>query len=254
MTGLSLRRIKKGLNNFINLLHGYNIYVNRNKMRLIDEAVKLMNKKPASFADLGGVWKVNAAYTLYTSKIYKIPGSLVDTNFNPEVDTLLEKHPLIKKVSGNFGDKGVITQLNNPDMVFFFDVLLHQVTPDWDTILERYSSVTKCFVIYNQQITSYKNTIRLTDLNVTAYKELVPARSDDVYDFIFSNKDVLNTEYNKPWKDIHQIWQWGITDEDLRKKLSSLGFKEIYYKNYGNFGELRDFEDHGFIFINSAFL
>lgn len=249
MLNLSARRIKKGLNNFINVLYGYNIFVNRNKMKLIDEAVSLMNDKPSSFADLGGVWKVNAAYTLYTSKKYNIPGTLVDTNFNPEVDLLLSKNPLLKKVTGNFGSNEVIAQLNNPDMVFFFDVLLHQVNPDWDTILERYSRITKCFVIYNQQITSYKTTIRLTELELNVYKELVPSRSDDVYEYIFSHKDDINTEYNKPWKDVHQVWQWGITDNDLRRKLASLGFKEVFYKNYGPFGDLKSFEDHGFVFI-----
>lgn len=249
MIDIPARRIKIAIQNLPNLLNGYNIFVNPEKMQLIDKAFKSANFIPSSFADLGGVWKVNAAYTIYTAKTYNINGVLVDTNFNQEALRELNKLPKVKTIAGDFGSDAVISQIGKPDMVFFFDVLLHQVNPDWDQILARYASITKCFVIYNQQITSYNKTIRLTDLELAEYKNLVPKRSDTVYDYVFSHKDEINKEYNKPWKDVHNIWQWGITDNDLRDKLDKLGFKEVFYKNYGNFTKLKDFEDHGFIFI-----
>jgi len=249
MSGFSARKLIIALQNLPNLARGYNLYVNPEKMRLIDKAFSASGFRPKSFADLGGVWKVDAAYTIYTAKKFNIPGKIVDTNFNPTAQAELDKLPNIKTLEGNFGDDRIITELDKPDMVFFFDVLLHQVNPNWDEILTKYSKVTNCFVIYNQQIINYDKTIRLTELSLSKYKELVPARTDDVYDYIFSHKEELNTEYNKPWKDIHNIWQWGITDNDLREKLDRLGFKEIFYKNYGYFPKLKTFDERGFIFV-----
>lgn len=249
MSGISARRIKTAITNIPNLFKGYNLYVNPEKMRLINKAFTSSKFIPKSFADLGGVWKVDAAYTLYTARTYNIQGTLVDTNFNPVAQAQLDKLQNVRTIQGDFGNDQTISKVGNPDMVFFFDVLLHQVNPNWDEILTKYSKITSCFVIYNQQITNYDNTIRLTDLSLEDYKKLVPTRSDDVYDYVFSHKNEINTEYNKPWKDIHNIWQWGITDNDLRNKMDKLGFKEIYFHNYGNFTKLNNFEDHGFIFI-----
>ena len=163
MSGFSARKLKIALQNLPNLARGYNLYVNPEKMRLIDKAFSATSLKPKSFADLGGVWKVDAAYTIYTAKRYGIPGKIVDTNFNPKAQAELDKLPNVKTVAGNFGDDQIIAQLDKPEMVFFFDVLLHQVNPNWDEILKKYSKITNCFVIYNQQIINHDKTIRLTE-------------------------------------------------------------------------------------------
>jgi hypothetical protein len=55
--------------------------------------------------------------------------------------------------------------------------------------------------------------------------------------------------YGKPWRDIHNIFQWGITDADLRSFLKTLGFREVFYANHGQFSNLAAFENHGFIFV-----
>src|SRR3712207_8336532 len=46
-------------------------------------------------------------------------------------------------------------QVQGVDAVFFFDVLLHQVRPHWDEVLNLYSAA-KVVVIYNQQWTGSK--------------------------------------------------------------------------------------------------
>jgi hypothetical protein len=45
-------------------------------------------------------------------------------------------------IEGNFGSPAVAQQLQNVDAILLFDVLLHQVSPDWDEILDLYATRT----------------------------------------------------------------------------------------------------------------
>ena len=49
-------------------------------------------------------------------------------------------------------------------------------------------------------------------------------------------------------KDIPDVWQWGITNKDLIEKMESLGYKLIFHNNFGQYGNLKNFENHAFIF------
>ena len=55
-------RLRKIARNAPGLFWGYNIYVDTHKLRLIDHVYESCLPGAASFADLGGVWKVNAAF------------------------------------------------------------------------------------------------------------------------------------------------------------------------------------------------
>ncbi len=69
-----------------NLLRGYNIHVNRDKLNLIDFTFTKFCREARSFADLGGVWNVNAAYTIYTIKKFSIDRAfLIDTDIPPKL-------------------------------------------------------------------------------------------------------------------------------------------------------------------------
>jgi len=61
--------------------------------------------------------------------------------------------------------------------------------------------------------------------------------------------DEIHPHYGKPWKDMHNIFQWGITDEDIRTTMRKLGFQEVFFHNYGQFSHLVAFENHAFIFV-----
>ena len=65
-------------------------------------------------------------------------------------------------------------QVGRVDAIFLFDVLLHQVAPDWDTILEMYAKNVRVFGIYNQQWTGADTTVRLLDLGEEEYFRNVP--------------------------------------------------------------------------------
>lgn len=218
------------------------------KKRLIDFAVKRFQIH--SIADLGGVWNVDGGYSFYAlqkPEINKV--ILVDTDFNESVLEKKQKSPNLELITGNFGDSQVVERIGNPDAVLFFDTLLHQVSPDWDQILEMYASKVNCVIIYNQQFIASKNTIRLIDLGEEEYFRNVPHdRTEGVYKVLFEKLDENHPQHQRPHRDIHNVWQWGITDNDLIDKMNSLGFTLQYYKNNGRFGNLENFEDHSFVF------
>src|SRR5881397_1545882 len=110
----------------------------RGKRRLIDFACERLQIR--SFADLGGVWGVDGEYTFYAMKTHKIQtASLVDFAVTETVVTRKREYPGLKLNIGNFGAEEVTQQIGNVDAVILFDVLLHQVNPDWDKILELYA-------------------------------------------------------------------------------------------------------------------
>jgi len=231
-------------------LHGYNIFVDHHKLELIRLAFEDIKQDARSFADLGGVWKVNAGYTIFTLRNYNIERAfIVDTNYNKIADKKLARFDNLTKITGNFGDPDVIAKIKPVDVVYLFDVLLHQVSPNWDGILSEYARLTDCFLIFNQQFVSGEEAFRLMDLPLAEFKRLAPPRNDDLYDFIYAHKDEINPEHHRRWQDIPNVLPWAITDQALRARMSDLGYREAYFKNCGQFSNSDHFENHAFIFV-----
>jgi hypothetical protein len=243
-----LNRVKKGLGGFA--LYGYPIKFNRDKKDLIDFTFQKIRPNPQSFADLGGVWGIDGAYTFYTLDKYKIESAfLVDTDFNNAVVKKSRKYKNLNLVNKNFGDRSILSQLGQVDAVFFFDVLLHQVKPDWDEVLQMYSPVSNCYVVFNQQFTKSEKTVRLLDLGFDGYFENVPLRKrHTIYKNLFDKMYDIHPTHNKIWRDIHNVWQWGVTNRDLCAIMSDLGYSLRYQKNCGQFSNFKNFENHGFVF------
>jgi len=234
----------------MNLQKKYSENFNKNKKELIDFVFSNLNSHEDSFADLGGVWNVNAAYTFYTIDEYDINSAyLVDTNFTELVKQKVRKYKNLILINENIGEKSIIERISKVDVIFLFDVLLHQVKPNWDEILKMYSQITDCFVIYNPQFIMSKKTIRLLDLGVDEYFENVPHnREHPTYKALFDKMYVIHSQQKRIWRDIHNVWQWGITDQDLSAKMREFGFEMKYFKNYGQLGSLKNFQNHGFVF------
>lgn len=221
------------------------------KLALIDFAFQEVITNPQSFADLGGVWNVEGGYTFYPLEKYDIKSAfLVDLAFTDGVKEKSNKYNNLTLINGNFGDKKVINQLGNVDAIFLFDVLLHQVNPNWDDILTLYSSVSDCLVIYNQQFINSENTVRLLDLGYDEYVENTHYTKDNpTLNTVFANMYDMHPTKQRIWKDITDIWQWGITDNDLCDKMETLGYTLKYYKNCGRMNyQTKNWEDHAFIF------
>lgn len=248
-----LRRLKAIVRNSSSLLHGLNIYVNPEKLRLIDEAFLRLRPIPRSFADLGGMWKVNAGYAIHTLQKHDIEqGILVDTD-SPSLGlaSRLRKWPNLRTIQGDFASQAVRDSIGSVDCVYLFDVLLHQANPHWYEILQQYAPICRCFVVFNQQYVCSNQSVRLTDLPLEEYLKIAPqgARRLETYRYVYSHADEIHPRFGKPWKDIHNIFQWGITDGDLRSRMRDLRFSEIYFKNHGRFSGSLVFENHSFIFV-----
>ena len=220
----------------------------KGKVDLIDRAFSSLNIE--SFADLGGVWRVEGAYTFHALDKHPVnDAALIDTDFTPTVLARAKSYPHLRLIDGNFGNQAVIDKLGEVDAVFLFDVLLHQVNPDWDAILAMYAKQTSAFVIYNQQWTGAGSAVRLLDLGEKEYFRNIPqSPNHKTYRNLFDRLDQIHPQHGRPWRDVHNIWQWGITDTGLESKMNELGFNLVYKKNYGPYGRLPNFEDHAFIF------
>lgn len=204
-----------------------------------------------SFADLGGVWAVEAGYTFYALDNHPITrGCLVDTGITDTVVAKAKAYPQLELVNENFGDRAAVERVDSVDAVFLFDVLLHQVNPDWDQILEMYAPITEMFVIVNPQYTRGTQTVRLVDLGREEYTATVPVV--DVHDEAWDKLDEIHPTYGRPYRDVHEIWQWGIVDADLDRKLTSLGFSCAFDENRGPWRGLPAFDNRAFLYVRDA--
>jgi len=247
---LNIHRLRKIARNIPSLFLGYSIYVDSDKLRLIDRACRSLCPQARSFVDLGGVWKVHGAYSLYALRNHALDrGVLVDTDFPRGLPEKLSRTPRLQVIRGDFASPEVARQARDVDVVFLFDVLLHQANPSWEAVLSLYAESARCFVIYNQQYTKGGSTVRLTDLSLDEYLMVAPRGREDLYRYVYAHADELHPAYGKPWRDIHNIFQWGITDRDLRLRMSRLGFREVYFQNCGRFSNLPAFENHAFVFL-----
>ena len=218
----------------------------KDKVDIIDQAFSSLGVQ--SFADLGAVWGVEGAYTFHALDKYPVKDAvLVDTSITPTVNDRAKKYPQLRLINGNFGSQAVVDQVGRVDAIFLFDVLLHQVAPDWDTILEMYANNVRVFLIYNQQWSGSDTTVRLLDLGKKEYFHNVPADPrKEPYRNLFNKLDQMHPYADRPWRDVHSIWQWGITDDDLESTASRLGFELVHKKWSGKWGE--NFENKAFIF------
>ncbi|SPM37088.1 putative methyltransferase, partial [Mycobacterium rhizamassiliense] len=222
--------------------------INKDKVGMIDKAFPSLGIE--SFADLGGVWRVEGAYTFHALDKHGVKNAaLVDLHLTPTVVDRAKSHPQLRLINGNFGSQAIADEVGEVDAVFLFDVLLHQVGPDWGTILKMYAKNVRHLLIYNQQWTGSDKTVRLLDLGEKEYFRNVPhSRRVEEYKNLFEKLDQKHPEFDGPWRDFPGIWQWGITDADLESKVAELGFKLVSKKECGKTGMLPNFRDRAFIF------
>lgn len=220
----------------------------QDKLDLIDFA--FTSFKVSSFADLGGVWGVDGGYTFYSLDKHNLTNAmLVDRYFTDITKEQSKNFSQLRLIQGNFGDELIAHEIGQVDAIFLFDVLLHQVAPDWDLILEMYAHHSRCLIIYNQQWIGSNATVRLLDLGEDEYFQNVPvSRTEKPYDRLFQNLDQKHPDQGKLWKDAQNIWQWGITDTDLQSKVESLGFRMQFFKNCGQEWNTKNFENHAYVF------
>lgn len=220
------------------------------KLALIDTAMRL--KGYDSIADLGGCWGVEGGYLFHALDRHPVRRAvMIDTH---PTATFLKKavnYPSLEIIQGNFGSPEIARQAGHVGAAILFDVLLHQVRPNWDEVIRTYAHVADCLIIYNQQWTGSGATQRLLDLGEDEYFRNVPhKRSEPTYAELFRRLDQKHPDHDRNWRDVHHIWQWGITDRDLIDVAEGCGLRLLHRSEHGRFATLRNFQNRGFIFAH----
>jgi hypothetical protein len=245
-----VHKLRKFARNAPNLFRGYSIYVDSDKLRLLDHVYHSIFPSASSFVDLGGIWKVNGGYSVYTLRKHHLPkGIIIDTDYPEGLEERLARYDGLRIVRGDFTDPDIIKAIGRVDVAYFFDVLLHQANPSWSDVLSAYSSVARCIVIFNQQYIQGETSIRLTNLPLEQYLAMTPHYREKVCRFVYEHANEIHPVFNKPWIDIHNIFQWAITDRDLVDVMTQLGYRQAYFRNCGRFSSLSAYENHAFVFI-----
>jgi hypothetical protein len=131
------------------------------------------------------------------------------------------ERPGMRVIDGSFSDPRTVSQIGRVDAILLFDVLHRMVAPDWDQALELYAPATSTFVIGNPQWQG-DATVRLIDLGRDHYLAAVPKW--DSHAALFDRLDEWLAGQQRPFRDGDHVWQWGITDVDLERRMSELGF------------------------------
>jgi hypothetical protein len=217
------------------------------KLRMIRDAAAAVGAR--SFADLGGVWAVDGGYTFAAlAEPGMERGTLVDDDLSPALRARAAGEPHLALVERNFGDEDVPALVGDIDLVLLFDVLLHQVAPDWDEVLARWAPRTRAVAVVQPQWVAGPETVRLIDLGRAEYLASVPP--DPIHDALFDRLDDPHPgRRDRPWRDVHDVWQWGITDADLVARMADLGFEVATHVDEGPWRGLERFHQVGFAFV-----
>jgi hypothetical protein len=214
------------------------------KLRAIDHAFERLGSR--SLADLGGVWAVDGGYALYAADRHSAERVVIcDDDFTEPLLSRAARDPRVELAEGNFGGSEAVAAVGQVDAILLFDVLLHQVRPDWDEILELYGPATRSFVLAGPWWNG-ERTERLVELGRDRYLAAVP--SEPIYEEIWERLDEHNPRRGRLWRDCHDIWQWGITEADLTATLERMGFELSHREQAGAWMGLSDFDDIAFVY------
>jgi hypothetical protein len=200
------------------------------KNDLIDWALRFYEIK--SLVDLGACWGVNGGYTFHALNTHELERALiVDGDITNLTRERAAKFPQLELIAGLLGDADTLERIGNVDAAIIYDILLHQVGPNWDEFLEMYSHIDT-LIIFNQSWLG-PETVRFVEFGLDDYLKRVPHTSEVRVREWFGKHDVFHPDLRKPWRDVHYFWQWGITQKDLIDALWRLGYGVGYLASYG---------------------
>jgi hypothetical protein len=241
-----LKQRAESLQNDISL--EYHPHFRIEKKDLLD--IAFGKTRMTSTAELGCVWGVDCAYGLYVLNKFGLKSvKMVDTHWTESALQCVRKHPEIEYFQVNFAEQSMPETVGYVDSIILFDVLLHQVAPDWDRVIEMYAPYTESFIIFNQQWIGSPLTVRLLDMGRDEYFRNVPHDpSHPTYSGLFDSMYEIHPFHNRIWRDVFHVWQWGITTADLLFTMDRLGFRLDYFDSYGGMCGLPNFSEQAFIF------
>lgn len=223
----------------------YNTVIKQKKL-LIDNALSYF--KIDSLLDLGGNWNVDGVYSKYiydNSDCRDI--TIVDAYWDHKLTKDYEFYGIncIRETFSKFFER----EPRHFDCTLIFDILLHQVSPNWKEIINHISTISKNILIFNPQWISTDETVRLTKLPNAEYLSNVPHNKDEYpYNNYLKNPWNICPETGICYKDSYCIWQWGITNVDLISSFHKQNFDLLFSQNFKGWDLLDNFENYGYIF------
>jgi hypothetical protein len=203
------------------------------KAAMISDAIERYQLR--SIIDVGACWGVNGGYAQHALASGKIERAIVlDGCITNLTRARFSNEPRAQLREGDLGNFEFIDAIPRCDAAIIFDVLLHQVDPDWDEFIARYARKVDHFIIYNQDLNASR-TVRFHENGLDWYVQNVPGvpEEPDRISQWFAKHDQICPWLNRPWRDVHHYWQWGITKWDLMEKLRELGFTLDWFNNFG---------------------
>ena len=202
--------------------------------------------KPACVVDLGargqGRGRIDGAYLRYCQSKTACRGIAVDRDGEGMDQQTLG----FDFVGGDINCDAVrstVMDLGPPDTAFLFNVLLHQLS--WEQTLQNWSQL-ECLCIFGPRWTGDRS-VRLLDngkewFDQQILKKLVGANYE-------ATKTLLDSE--RAYEHI-ELWQWGISGEDLNSKLRSLDYNIVAHLVLGPYNGLEHFEVQAHIALKST--
>lgn len=200
------------------------------KAQMISDAVERYGIR--STIDVGGCWGVNGGYTFHALGTGKIERAVILDGYLTQLTRQrAANEPRITLREGDLGDAALIDSVPPCNAAIIYDVLLHQVAPDWDEFLARYARKVDHFIIYNQDWDG-ERTIRFLDEGPEFYRRHIPDHPERL-EYWFRNLDNPHPTIKRRWRDVHSFWQWGITPRDVIETMRRLGFELDWFNYFG---------------------
>ena len=196
-----------------------------------------------SFVDLGACWGVNGGYTFHGLEIQDIERAvIVDGRVTDLTRERATGFPQLELIEAPLGEQQTVDLVGEVDAAIMFDILLHQVNPDWTEFLARYAVGIDTLVIHNQCWRG-PETIRFPDLPLEENLRRVYHHDREGVAAWYGRHDEVHDGQQRPWRDVHNFWQWGITAKDLIGTLWDLGYRIDAFQNSGLFSpEFKEIE------------
>lgn len=211
---------------------GYEHPARQSKLALVETAHRITEFR--SFADLGGCWGVNGAYSFHAAELCGSTlerGFILDGNITPQTRNRAGRHPRVECVETLLGSREAHDAVGFVGAVIMFDVLLHQVKPDWNDFLLAWSRQTDTLVIHNQNWLKTPRTIRFVDRGLEWYRRNVVVWEDEnqatELDGWFARHHERDSR-GQLKRDSYDFWQFGIRPLELINLLARHGFELVY--------------------------
>lgn len=208
------------------------------KLWAIDELVGRTAAR--SLVDCGGVWAVEAGYALHAADAHALDRvTVVDTGITDGVRDAATSRPSLRLEQANFGDPDVVGRVAPTDAVLLYDVLLHQVAPDWDEVFRMWAADARGVAVVQPFWHDADDVVRLVELGEERFLDTVPDEPN--HRALFGRLDEVHPAYDRPWRDVHEVWQWGIGVHALDRVARDLGLHRVVFVDDGPWMGLSSF-------------